>query len=166
MAERTPHHRSNLEQVHPQSRMNACARLQASCPVVVSSRTSSTVAVYFYVVVSVCLWSVLVELASCASASVQASDVSPTSFGTFNLREIEEVVYNVEIHTVPVPETLTTTEESLAAVHSKESETKSSGEDGDNEGDSKDNLHEPDRKAEEMSETRTADSEVHILLYG
>lgn len=56
------------------------------------------------------LLSTVVDIASCSTAttyrssSVQAEDVSPTSFGTFNFRELEEVVYDIEILKVPVPE--------------------------------------------------------------
>ena len=50
------------------------------------------------------LLSVAVDFASCSSVSVQASDVAQASLGTYNLKEVDEIVYNVEIGSVPLPE--------------------------------------------------------------
>ena len=46
----------------------------------------------------------LSDLANCSSASVQASDVAQATLGTYNLKELEEVVYSIEIRSVPLPE--------------------------------------------------------------
>lgn len=47
----------------------------------------------------------VVGYGSCSSwSTVRPSDVAPNSFGTFNFQELEEVVYDIEILKVPVPE--------------------------------------------------------------
>lgn len=50
--------------------------------------------------------SAVVSYGSCSShpSTVHLSDVAPNSFGAFNLKEIEEVVYDIEILKVPIPE--------------------------------------------------------------
>ena len=47
----------------------------------------------------------MVDYASCNT--IHPSDVAPNSFGTFNFRELEEVIYDIEILKVPVPEPVT-----------------------------------------------------------
>lgn len=59
-------------------------------------------------VVCAYLLGTVVDIGTCSAAttyrSVQAKDVSPTSFGTFNFKELEEIVYDIQILKVPVPE--------------------------------------------------------------
>ena len=47
----------------------------------------------------------MVDYASCST--IRPSDVAPNSFGTFNFRELEEVIYDIEILKVPIPEPVT-----------------------------------------------------------
>ena len=59
--------------------------------------------------------SAVVGYASCSSQStVHPSDVAPNSFGTFNFKELEEVVYDIEILKVPVPEPATDLDSTLS----------------------------------------------------
>lgn len=55
--------------------------------------------------------SAMVDYASCST--IRPSDVAPDSFGTFNFRELEEVIYDIEILKVPIPEPVTDLDSAL-----------------------------------------------------
>ena len=93
-----------------QSSPKICVTLLRSStgPLHSSIRTSGMVSITVVCVYFIILSTVIDIASRTASAtmysSVQAKDVSPTSFGTFNVRELEEIVYDIEILKVPVPE--------------------------------------------------------------
>ena len=98
-------HEQGLRQVHFQSHPRICVRIQSKATSLHSAIRSSALALLIVFVYSL---STAVDLASCspitAYGAIEAKDVAPTSFGTFNFRELEEIVYDIEILKVPVPE--------------------------------------------------------------
>ena len=98
MTDRPPHRLELQSRVRFQSR---AFQIRQSRAVLLHSaiRTSAMV-----VVVCVYLLSVVVDFASCSSVSVQPSDVAQASLGTFNFKELDEIVYDIEILKVPIPE--------------------------------------------------------------
>lgn len=117
--DRSPHQAA--EQVYSQSRPESCVKFQSKImrktqhkhhplslhPAV---RTSAMV----LIVTCMYFLSAVVGYASCSGQStVRLSDVAPNSFGTFNFKELEEVVYDIEILKVPVPELATDLDSTL-----------------------------------------------------
>ena len=177
MCERTHH---SLEQAKFQSRPKIRLRHQSQAPPkwrpgsLHSAVTGTSEMAFFNInilasVLFLCVLGVLSDVASCSSVSVQPSDVSPTSFGTFDLKELDEIVYNVEILSVPIPES--TLREGLPSISANSNEGKSApdeeaepdggggGQDGIQNGvDGKYSSQEDE--GEEELDTKTSDSEV------
>ena len=103
------------EQIFSLCRPETCVKLQSrttyraqhhchSIPLHSAVRTSAMV----FIVTCMYFLSPVVGYASCSqSHTVRPADVAPNSFGTFNFKELEEIVYDIEILKVPVPEPLT-----------------------------------------------------------
>ena len=120
-ADSSPH--QAVEQVYSQSRPETCVRFQSRAthrtqshyhPLTIHSALGTSV----MVLLVICMYflSAVVGYASCSSQStvtVRPSDVAPNSFGMFNYKELEEVVYDIEILKVPVPEPLTDLDSTL-----------------------------------------------------
>lgn len=120
-ADRSPHQAA--EQVNSQSRPETFVRFQSRAthrtqghyhPPTIHSPlgTSAMVLLLTYMY----FLSAVVGYASCDSqstATVRPSDVAPNSFGMFNLKELDEVVYDIEILKVPVPEPQTDLDSTL-----------------------------------------------------
>ena len=55
-------------------------------------------------VTGVYLLSAIVGYVSCSQSAILPSDVAPNSFGTFDFDELKDIIYDIEILKVPIPE--------------------------------------------------------------
>jgi hypothetical protein len=94
------------------------------------------------------------------STTIRPADVAPNSFGTFNFRELEEVIYDIEILKVPVPEPATNLGSTLDVEDSDGVHTTDDGNAGQTVVDLHDESEDRSDKTKTVNDNRRTHSEV------